>query len=150
MSTTTEAPSRATPWHLWVVGGIALIWNGFGGYDYWMSQTVGEAYYRSMGMNDAQIAVFKVMPIWVTCVWAIGVWGALLASLLLLARLRLAFPTFAVALAAFLMSVVYWYGLSGQAKVMGQMTLVMDVIIAASLIAFTLYARAMAKRGVLR
>ena len=22
-----------TPWHLWVVGVLALLWNGFGAYD---------------------------------------------------------------------------------------------------------------------
>jgi hypothetical protein len=150
MTTTADSPARSTPWHLWVVGAIALIWNGFGGYDYWMSQTVGAPYFHSMGMSDGQIAAFKTMPVWMVAVWAIGVWGAVLASLLLLARRRLAYPTFVVSLAAFLLSVVYWFGLSGQAKAMGPMTMVMDAVIATSLIAFALYARAMANRGVLR
>jgi hypothetical protein len=150
MTTTADTPSRATPWHLWVVGGVALLWNGFGGYDYWMSQTVGDAYFHSMGMSDAQIAGFKSMPIWMVCVWAVGVWGAVLASLLLLARRRWAYPTFVVSLAAFLLSVVYWFMLSGQAAMRTQMTMVMDAVIGVSLALFALYSRAMAKRGVLR
>ena len=148
--TTADTPASSTPWHLWAVGGIALIWNGFGGYDYWMSQTVGEPYFRSMGMADAQIAAFKSMPVWMVCVWAIGVWGAVLASLLLLARRRWAYPTYVASLAAFLLSVVYWFGIAGLAKAMGPRVIGMDAVIAVSLIAFALYARAMAKRGVLR
>jgi hypothetical protein len=150
MVTTTDMPSSSTPWHLWLVGGVALLWNGFGGYDYWMSQTVGDAYFRSMGMGDAQIAAFKSMPVWMVCVWAIGVWGAVLASLLLLARRRWAYPTFVVSLAAFLMSVVYWFVLSGQTAMRTQMTMIMDMIVGVSLVVFALYSRAMAKRGVLR
>jgi hypothetical protein len=145
MTTTTEASGGSTPWHLWVVAAIALLWNGFGGYDYWMSHTVGEPYFRSMGMGDAQIATFKAMPLWMSCDWAIGVWGAVLASLMLLARRRWAYPTFVVSLAAFLLSVVYWF-----VEARSQINPVMDAAIAGGLVAFTLYARAMAKRGVLR
>jgi hypothetical protein len=28
-----------TPWHLWAVGAVSLLWNGLGGYDYTMSMT---------------------------------------------------------------------------------------------------------------
>jgi hypothetical protein len=33
----TAAPTK-TPWHLWVVGILSLLWNAFGGYDYTMTQ----------------------------------------------------------------------------------------------------------------
>jgi hypothetical protein len=148
--TTADAQSGSTPWHLWVVGALALLWNGFGGYDYWMSQTVGDAYFHSMGMGAAQIAAFKSMPIWMVCVWAIGVWGAVLASLFLLARRAWAYPTFVVSLAAFVLSVFYWFILSGKPEMRSQMTMVMDALIGGSLVVFALYSRAMAKRGVLR
>ena len=32
------------PWHLWVVVVLGLIWNGFGGYDYTMSQSRNAEY----------------------------------------------------------------------------------------------------------
>ena len=38
MKMTTSTPSR-----LWAVGVVALLWNGYGGYDYVMTQTRNEA-----------------------------------------------------------------------------------------------------------
>jgi hypothetical protein len=60
--------SRA-PWHLWVVGVLTLLWNGFGVYDFTMSLTQGEPYLRSMGMSDAQITYFNGMPSWTWVAW---------------------------------------------------------------------------------
>ena len=31
-----------TPIHLWIVGGLATLWNAFGCYDYFMTRTRGE------------------------------------------------------------------------------------------------------------
>ena len=31
--------SAKAPVHLWVVGLLSLVWNGFGAYDYFMSKT---------------------------------------------------------------------------------------------------------------
>ena len=36
--------TKSTPWHLWVVGVVSLLWNAFGGYDFIMSATQGETY----------------------------------------------------------------------------------------------------------
>ena len=36
------------PAHLWIVGILALLWNGFGAYDYFMTRTRGAAYIESM------------------------------------------------------------------------------------------------------
>ena len=35
------ADGMKTPWHLWVVGVVSLLWNGFGGYDFIMSDDPG-------------------------------------------------------------------------------------------------------------
>ena len=62
-----------------------------------MAMTQGAKYMASAGMTPAQIAHFQQMPVWMTAVWAIGVWGAFLASILLLLRRKLAFAVFAPA-----------------------------------------------------
>jgi hypothetical protein len=36
--------SQATPWHLWVIGIVALLWSGMGAMDYVMTQTRNAAY----------------------------------------------------------------------------------------------------------
>jgi hypothetical protein len=103
----TAATQGKTPWHLWAVGIVGLLWNAYGGYDYFMTKTGGEAYLRSLGMTEAQIAHYASMPAWMTAVWAVGVWGALLGTVLLLLRSKFAVPVFAASLVAFVASVVY-------------------------------------------
>jgi hypothetical protein len=115
-----------------------------------MTQTGGDAYLRSIGMTDPQIAYLHAMPVWMTGVWAVGVWGALLGSILLLARKRLAFPVFLVSLAAFLVSLIYQYGLSNGAEAMGDTAWIMNVVILAGCVFLVWYSRMMAKRGFLR
>lgn len=147
MSETTK-----TPWHLWAVGGVGVLWNAYGCYDYFMTQTGGEAYLRDFGMNEAQIAYFYEMPSWMTAVWAIGVWGAMLGALLLLLRNKLALPVFIASLAAYVLSLVYNYLLSDGAAVMGDMEgmWIMQIVILAACIFFVWYAWFATKRGVLR
>jgi hypothetical protein len=150
MTATSETPAARAPWTLWAVGVISLLWNGFGGYDYVMTQTRGEAYMTQMGMGEAQIAAFNAMPAWMSAVWAIGVWGGVLGSVLLLARSRWAVHAFAASLGAVLVSLVYYYGLSDVAQVMGQPMVVMNILITVGALFFLWYSWTMAKRGALR
>lgn len=161
VSIMSDTRSGRAPWHLWVVGVIAVLWNAYGGYDYIMSMTQGATYMATAGMTPEQIAYYQAMPGWMTAVWATGVWGGVLGSLLLLLRKKLAFPVFAVSFAAFLLSLLYTYGISDGAKVMGfmmkdgvkvasSMIVIMNVVIATGCAAFTGYAWTMAKRGILR
>lgn len=150
MATRAIARPASPPWHLWLVGILGLLWNGFGGYDYYMSQTAGDAYLRSMGMTDPQITYFNAMPAWMTAVWATGVWGAVVATVLLLMRSRYAFEAFAVSLAALMFSHVYTYLLSNGSQVFGGSMLVMNIVITAAAILFLYYAARMRSAGVLR
>lgn len=149
MTDQTVAGPRA-PWHLWPVSGVGLLWNGFGAYDYLMTQTQGEAYLRGMGMTDAQVGYFFGLPAWLTVPWAIGVWCAVLGTVLLLMRMALAAPTFAASLAGLLVSLVYTYGLSEGGEAMGASGLVMNLVILAGCLFFVWYAWSMRKAGVLR
>lgn len=150
MTTTADAPRASTPWHLWLVGVLSILWNSYGCYDYWMSNTGGDAYFKQVGMTDAQIAYFHDMPVWMTGVWAIGVWGALAGSLLLLLRMKLAYPVFAASLAGFLLSLVYSYLIARAPDAWGPQAMAMNAVILAGCLFFVWYARLMAKRGVLR
>lgn len=147
MATVMEGP-RA-PLHLWIVGGLGLIWNGFGAYDYLMSKLQGETYYRQMGMTDAQIAYMDSYPLWMMFVWPVGVWSAVLGTVLLLRRSRTAAPVFALSLGAFLVSLAYAWLLSDGAAVMGSAAYMQMVVLAGCLF-FAWYSRAMARKGVLR
>lgn len=75
-----------TPVHLWIVGILALLWNAFGCYDYLMTETANAAYLASYTAD--QLAYFNSLPAWLTAFWALGVWGGLVGSILLLMRSR--------------------------------------------------------------
>lgn len=149
MTTTIDTP-RGTPWHFWLLAGIGLLWNAYGGYDFVMSQTSGEPYLRSAGMTASQIEHFHAMPPWMIGMWALGVWGAVVGSILLLLRSRWAFHAFVASLAGFAVSLVYNYVLTKGWEVYGPPTAIMNVVIGAVIIFFIWYSRRMAVQGVLR
>ena len=81
-----QAVSARTPAHLWIVGALSLLWNGFGCYDYLMTNLRNQAYLSQFTAD--QLAYFDSLPAWLTAFWALGVWGGLAGSILLLMRSR--------------------------------------------------------------
>lgn len=141
--------SAKAPLHLWVVGVLGTIWNGFGAFDYLMTQTRNAAYLA--GYTDPQRIYFESFPIWMEAVWALGVWGGLAGALLLLARSRHAVTAFAVSLAALAASTVYQYVLAAPPEEMtGGAMVAMNLALWAVAIGLLAYAVRMRKRGVLR
>lgn len=107
-----QATPGSTPWHLWVFGGLSLLWNLFGAVDYTMSQTRNEVYLgasaESMGINaDQLIAFIDSFPVWQHAAWALGVWGALAGSVLMLMRSRFAVWAFGGSLAGLAVTQIY-------------------------------------------
>lgn len=90
-----DALPAKTPVHLWVVGALALLWNGFGCYDYLMTRMRNEDYFRMMGPDvdpKAMLAWVDAFPIYAQFGWGLGVWMGLAGSILLLMRHRWAVP----------------------------------------------------------
>ena len=145
-----DAAPRSTPGHVWAVGVFALLFNAIGVFDYTMNQLQGPKYLASTGMTPEQVAHYQAMPGWMMVVWAVGVFGAFGASVLVLMRRALAAPVFAVSLAAFLVSVFYNYVLTNGGALMGRQMAIISAVIAGLLLLFIVYSRAMAARGVLR
>jgi hypothetical protein len=144
-----DAPAR-TAWHLWLVGIFAVLFNFIGVFDFVMTLAQGAKYQAGAGMTPDQIAYYQAMPGWMTAVWAIGVFSAFLASILLLMCRRLAFPVFVLSLAAFLINLLYTYVLTDGGAVMGRPMAIMSAVIAGLLIFFGGYTRSMTLRGTLR
>ena len=149
MEEVTEAPPARTeaPWHLWAVGVVSLLWNGFGGYDYVMTQTNNAAYLANY--TEAQRDYFDSFPMWMEAVWAIGVWGGVLGAVLLLLRMKWAFHAFLASLVAFAVSVVYGQ-MSGGNELMGSTGLIFSAVIFLLGLGFVMYSRVMSRKGVLR
>lgn len=140
----------ATPTHLWVVGILSLLWNGFGGYDYVMSQLGDPAYLASIGFGPEETAWMATFPVWVEAAWAIGVWLSVLGSILLLLRSRHAATAFLVSLAGALVSLLYQFTSDKPESLQSGLPAIMPVVILVLIVAQWYYARRQAAAGVLR
>jgi hypothetical protein len=137
-----------TPKHLWVVGIVAVLWNAIGAFDYSATQLRLESYMS--GFTPEQLAYFYAFPSWAVGAWAIAVWSSLLGSLALLLRKSWAVWLFGLAIAAMALTTLYNFVLSDGVSMMGVGSLIFTGVIWFIALALFFYARAMAKRGVLR
>ena len=140
MNTTQKAP-----WHLWVIGGLTLLFNAVGGYSFTMTRTGQLA---SLGMTADQIAYFDSYPVWANAFWALGVWGAIAGSLLLLFRSKWAVPALGVSVVGLIGTSVYQHILTETPESLQSWPLV--IAIWATTLFLLWYAFAMRKAGVLR
>lgn len=139
----------SAPWHLWVVGLLSLLWNAGGGFEWGMAHFAQEQYLGMM--TEEQRDWYTSFPLWAEAFWALGVWGAIIGSLLLLLRSR-------HASLAFLLSLIGLVGNSLHSIVsmekplidmMGPGSMIFSGAIVVVAVLLWFYARAMARRGVL-
>ena len=143
------------PWHLWLIGILSLLWNSYGGYDYYMTQTENAEYLRPMtepygvAVEDA-LAYFASYPIWLEVLWALGVWTSVAGAVLMLLRSKFAYYAFIISLIG-LIGAFGWStanpqpGLTDTPVAYGMTGLVCVLIILQ-----IIYCRRMTQRGVLR
>ena len=134
-----------TPWHLWVVGIVTLLWNSIGGFSYTMTRL---GMLEALGMGEVEIAYFASAPMWSNLFWALGVWGAIAGSILILLRSRFAFYSVAVAIIGLLGSNIWQYGMSDIPESLASPVLTILIWITTLFMLF--YARRMTEAGVLR
>ncbi len=119
-----------------------------GALDYVMTETKNETYMS--GFTQEQLAFFYGLPAWVVAAWAIGVWGAVVGALLLLARRRLAVGVFLASLMGVIVTTFHNYVLSNGMDVSGDLfSLGFAAVIFLVALGLFLYARAMRRRGIL-
>jgi hypothetical protein len=144
-----------TPIHLWIVGILSLLWNCFGAYDYTMTRTHNMDYLKSaMPGVDPQVGLAWIegMPMYAQFGWGLGVWLALLGSVLLLMRSRWAVWSLGLSLAGAILSLGYQLLLAPPipGAVMSPAMKIMPLVILVVAAALFWYAWRQEKRGVLR
>ena len=140
-----------TPWHLWVVGIVSLLWNSVGAMDFTLTQMKNEAYLKAF--TPEQLAYFTGFPLWAVIFWGLGTWGGFLGSMVLLFRRSLAVCCFVTSLVGMVVTDIYCYLLSDGLKVMGGKaagTAIFSAVIFVVGVLLLVYARAMRKSGGLR
>ncbi len=141
--------SRKTPWHLWLVAILALLWNSFGVLDFVMTQTQNASYMAAFTREQREY--FYSLPLWLVVVWGSAVWAALLGSLFLLFKKRLAVWCFFVSMLAMFASMIHNFFFSNAMEVMGDSSslwLTVAIIVMAVFLFF--YAGMMNKHRYLR
>ena len=137
-----------TPVHLWIVGVLAVLWDAGGAFDYTASQFRYAPYMEKF--TPEQLEYFYSFPAWADACWALGVWGAFLGSIALLLRKSWAVWLFGVSLLGLAGTTVYNFVLTDGAALMGEGAAAFTGVIWVIALFLFFYARAMAKRGVLR
>ncbi|WP_340587054.1 hypothetical protein [Erythrobacter alti] len=145
----------ATPWHVWVIGLVSLLWNSGGAYDYVMTQTRNMDYLVSAAETagvdpDVMVAYYTAFPAWANAFWALGVWGAFVGSLLLLIRSRYAFHAFLISILGIAGTTVFTATSDMPAELKTTWAWLFSAAIVIITILLAYYARKMTERGVLR
>lgn len=143
-----------TPMHLWIVGGLALLWNAIGCYDYLMTRMRNTDYFEKMMPEvdpQAMLAWVDGFPVWAQFGWGLGVWMGLLGSVLLLIRNRWAVWAFALSLIGAILGLGYQIAAAPPLPgAEGPMFTIMPYVIILIAVGLFLYARAQERKGILR
>jgi len=144
-----DATRTSTPVHLWIAAILGTLWNGLRVFDFVMTETVNPEYLAKYGPDAT--AYYMSFPEWFLAFWALGVWGGLAGSLLLLARSKHATMMFALSLVGLFVTTVHQFLLSPPPADQTTTGMLLGVLLTwAIAIGQFVYARDMKTRGVLR
>ncbi|WP_250442551.1 hypothetical protein [Actinotalea sp. C106] len=138
------------PWHLWLVGFLALALYVMGARDYLLSAALDADYFAAQGYDDGGVAYFTDYPVAPRILWTLNVVAGLLAPVLLMLRSRWATPTAAVAAGAQVVLLVVTFAFMDRWAALGAGIAGFDIGIAVLTVGLWAYCRWMAARGVLR
>lgn len=89
----------------WILAILMVVWNLFGGFDYFNSVTVNEEYLAPYGQE--MIDFVKNMPMWAKGAWGIAIVSAILGSISLFMRRAFAFKLYVLAFVFMIISFAY-------------------------------------------
>ena len=143
---TSEAGVTArTPWHIWVVGILALLWNASGAYTI-MSAQAG----RLPGLDADEAAYYAAQPNWLTAVTDIALLSALAGAVVLLLRSKWAVELFGLSIVAIAVSAGYDLAAGTSRMYANTGALVATLVIWVLAVLQFWYAAAMRRKEVLR
>ena len=129
----------------WVIGVIALIWNGLGVMSY-----IGQAFMTDemkAALPEAERALYDNVPAWVTAAFAIAVFGGLLGCILLLMKKKAAKTVFLVSLIAIIVQMTYNLFMSKAVEVYGPGGAIMPIMVIAIGVFLLLYSKRSIEKG---
>jgi hypothetical protein len=141
----TSSKRGRMPWHLWVVAILVLLWNGSGAY------TILRAQQGSLpGISAEEAAYYAAQPLWFVILTDIALFAPFVAAVALLLRSRFAAGLFALSLLAILATTLYDFAAETSRALQSNGAMIVTALIVVIAVLQVVYARAMARRGVLR
>jgi Co/Zn/Cd efflux system component len=133
---------------LLTVGLLGLVWNIFGTYQFIGSVNATSESLIAMGMSEAQANVMTQYPLWMTIAFAIGVFGGLIGSILLLLKKAISEKIF---LASLLGYIILYIGdiTEGIFEAIGKSQVIILTTVVAIAFGLWFFARAYRKKGLL-
>ncbi|MBB1473049.1 sugar transporter [Luteimonas sp. MC1782] len=136
------------PASVWIVGGLALLWNLIGVAAFTMQVAMPEQALAAMPAD--QRAIYEATPAWLYLFYGLATIGGVLGSIGLLLRRRWAVPVYLLALAALVVQVLASFAVTPAWTTGGVSSLGFPVLLVAIAFGLWWFARYMAARGVLR
>tara|TARA_R110000850_G_scaffold131727_3_gene252622 strand:+ start:1833 stop:2264 length:432 start_codon:yes stop_codon:yes gene_type:complete len=136
------------PIWFWIVGVIALLWNGIGVLAY--LQQVMMSAEEFAALPEVQQNLLSTQPVWVTAAFAIAVFAGLVASICWLLKKRIAVRLFLLSLLAVIVQFSSYFIVDGYREFVSGQGWLMPALILLCAIAFLLIAWQAEKRGFLR
>jgi len=150
MTDAVSAKGGKVPISFWIVAGISLLWNLFGGVDYIMTRTRNIEYLKNAGDPAVLLSWIDSFPIWAQVLWPVGVWGSVLGSVLLLLRSRHAATAFLVSLLGAIGSFSYQFMSDTPAALDTTANKVMPIVILVVIVAFWWFSKRAIAKAILR
>jgi hypothetical protein len=142
---TISTTIRKTPWHLWVIAVLTLLWNGSGAYTIMMAQAG-----RLPDVGAEEAAYYAAQPLWLVIATDVALLLPLAAAVALLLRSRVAAWLFGLALIVFVVNNVYDLAAGTSLVLVDRGWLIVTAIIAVIAVLQFAYAWAMKTRAVLQ
>jgi len=132
----------------WVIGIIALLWNGMGVNSYLQMAFKTEA--STVGMDAEQIALINETPAWLTALFAIAVFAGLIAAILLLMRKKGAVTLFLLSFVTATIQQLYWlFGTNATEVFADKQPYLMPILVIVLGAFWVWYSKAQKAKGVL-
>lgn len=149
MNSDNIATRPATPWWFWLVTILFIGWNVIGVSNYLGSVNATMESLTVKEYTAEQAEFMLAMPAYYTAVFALAVWGGLLASLLLLFRSRFAVLVYILGLIMVVLSFILDM-VGGSFSILGAPYLIIMVIVVILSFIEVWFAQRMKRRGILR
>lgn len=139
--TTETLRAKGANWLL-PVAALGVVWNAYGAYQFIGSFRQTTDSLMAVGMTQAQAELYLSLPVWISLVFAIGVFGGLAGSIALLMRRTVAVPIFFASFVGYILLFAgdWSYGIFDSLPTQLAI-LALVVLIAATLLAVSLYAQ---------